>query len=706
MLARDSHAAIGPVERFFQLSLLGLLASGYLAVAGSGYLDRPTIVLTACGLVLRALVILRLVRWELPGNWISAATLAYMGFYPLDYLYISGEFIPATVHLIFFLAVVRILTARTNRDYFFVKIIAFMELLAATLLSANLNFFVFLTLFIVFGVATFCCSEIRKSAEVSDRLVVSSARRFHLRLTALALSMTAGILVMTAGFFFVLPRTARAAFRNVIAQRYHLPGFSNEMTLGQMGVIQQQSTPVMHVRIESAQGPHKLKWRGASLSHFDGKRWFNSIEPGEGIRVEKGTARLADVRQRRRTGKRLSYEVRINSMDMDALFFAGTPEFLQIALPLIYRMPGDSFRTGLGLSEGTHYMGFSHISAESAKVDDPDPLDSNSRGRYLALPRLDERIHTLAFQLTSGAATDAARAQLIERHLRTAYSYTTELLQSPVADPLAHFLFERRKGHCEYFASAMAVMLREIGIPARVATGFQSGVFNPMTGWHLIRASDAHSWVEAYLPERGWTTFDPTPPDLNPPTSVLWSQLALYVDAADMFWRQWILQYDLDRQLRLASSMGTSSSKLASTKWMDAFAGNVGEALTAGAKALRPYAGVAIACLVMGGAALLAAAMLLAVFRAKRQQWRLARGQVAAGDAALLYHRMLRILRRRGYEKPAWLTATEFARVLPASPMAVLVEEATAAYQELRFGGKPDAAAKLLQLLEELEVTR
>ena len=80
------------------------------------------------------------------------------------------------------------------------------------------------------------------------------------------------------------------------------------------------------------------------------------------------------------------------------------------------------------------------------------------------------------------------RKSAIETGLRTRYGYTLQLLDQPVADPLAYFLFVRRKGHCEYFASSMAVMLRTIGIPSRVATGFLSGVYNPMTGWQVIRA--------------------------------------------------------------------------------------------------------------------------------------------------------------------------------------------------------------------------
>ena len=107
----------------------------------------------------------------------------------------------------------------------------------------------------------------------------------------------------------------------------------------------------------------------------------------------------------------------------------------------------------------------------------------------------------------------------------------------------------------------MAVMLRSIGIPSRLVTGFQSGTFNPITELYVVRASDAHSWVEAWLPDRGWTTFDPTPIDPSTLMPSLWSQFALYADAADTFWQEWVLSYDLGRQLVLADKMEQSSRK-------------------------------------------------------------------------------------------------------------------------------------------------
>ena len=137
----DASEAVSPVERFFEFSLLGLLTSGFLAVVGSGYLDMPTMLVTAVALIVRALLVAGLVRFRLPGGVVTAITLAYVGFYPIDYFFISGpSFVPAAVHLVFFVAVIKILTAHTNRDYFFLKIIAFLELLAACVLSMTYSF--------------------------------------------------------------------------------------------------------------------------------------------------------------------------------------------------------------------------------------------------------------------------------------------------------------------------------------------------------------------------------------------------------------------------------------------------------------------------------------------------------------------------------------------------------------------------------------
>src|ERR1700735_1294537 len=130
-LLQAASPVANQVDQFFELSLLGLLASGFLAVAGSGYLDSPTLFLTSAALIIRALMVAGVVHFDPPPAIVTVVTLAYIGFYPIDYFFISHAFIPAAIHLVFFVAVVKILTGRTNRDYLFLKVIAFLELLAA-----------------------------------------------------------------------------------------------------------------------------------------------------------------------------------------------------------------------------------------------------------------------------------------------------------------------------------------------------------------------------------------------------------------------------------------------------------------------------------------------------------------------------------------------------------------------------------------------
>jgi transglutaminase-like putative cysteine protease len=691
-----------PVDRFFQFSLLGLLLSGFLAVAGSGYLDTPTLFATATALALRALLAAGVVRVELPPAVVTALTLAYIGFYPIDYFFISRNFIPAAVHLVFFVAIVKIATGRSNRDYLFLKLIAFMELLAACVLSTRFNFFVFLLLFLVLGVATFASDEIRHSRERRHSAARISGPRLFVRLSGVVLSVSFGILVITAGLFFFLPRTARAAFQHLVSHRYYLAGFSNHVTLGEIGEIKRENTPVMHVKMEQAEDRGlPLKWRGATLSEFDGRNWFNRPSPGERLPSGAGfQMQLDDSRRQPGRYRYISYQVHLNELGSDALFFAGVPQFLRIESPVM-RHPFENYTVSFSEARNIWYYVYSRLEPSYREYDPDelvDPLREKLRETYLQLPHLDARITELARNIVGAERSPGAEARLVEKYLRTHYSYTLELPQSEPADPLAFFLFHRQKGHCEYFASAMAVMLRGLGIPSRMVTGFQSGVYNPISGWQLIRTSDAHSWVEAWLPKRGWTTFDPTPPDPNPERFSWLTRLSFYSDAAEVFWSDWVVNYNLDRQLQLRSRVGETGRNVG-LKWFD----------FRGWTAL-PYADIAkqIAYLLLGALVLALAAHVFGRdgwrwWQTRRRVLKVQRGEAQASDATMLYQRMLAVLTRRGIEKPTWLTPFEFAHVLQEPQLAQLVGDLTQAYNEVRFGGNGDAAGRMLQLLEQLE---
>lgn len=689
------------VERFSQFSLLGMLASGFLAVLGSGYLDWPTGILALAALCLRALTIAGVVSLDIPGRLIAAVTLLYIGFFPIDYFYLSQEFFPAGIHLIFFLGSVKILTAKTPRDFTYVKVIAVMALLAAAVLSVSLAFFAFLAVFLLFTVAALSSGEVVRSTreivsegESRRALSRSGLRSFPRRLGILSLALFGGILLMTAGLFFVLPRTARAAFQRFAPERYHLPGFSNEVTLGEIGEIKQNTTPVMHI-FSRGEGFLAVRWRGSALTQFDGKRWFNPFAPEERLRPENRRVVLGEQRTYP-PGRIIDYEVRLSDIASDVVFVAGTPQSMIIDVPVLWRSSSTgSLRVLRTNGANLRYAVASVLEEEASPNAQLSPAD---RARDLELPPLDERIPRLALDMTAGLATPEERARTIERRLRRDYGYTLELLPARVTDPLATFLFVRKKGHCEYFASAMAVMLRSLGIPSRVVTGFLSGVYNPMTGWQVVRASDAHSWVEAWLPRRGWVTFDPTPADPLPASAGMWNRASLLLDAADLFWQDWVVGYDFERQITLAARMQESGRNL-----RFAWAGDAAARIETGVRSARTYAAQILILFGLGALAILFGPSLLRKLRGHLRVRRAQRGEAQTSDATLLYARMLRTLERRGLQKPPWITPVEFARVLPASELAMLVEDLTVAYNEFRFGGRQDAAPRMVRLLRRIE---
>ena len=691
-------AAPRVVNRFFEFSLLGMLAAGYCAVLGSGFLDWPTAALTFLGLCARALAVAGVVSIEPPPRVAGALAIVYLGFFPVDYYYLSGTFLSATVHMVFFLAVLKLLTARTPRDFGYLKAIAGLELIAAAILSEGLSFLAYLAIFVLFAIATFASGEVRRAA--GGKVVVSRGglKAFPRRLGVVSACLFGGILFMTVCLFFVLPRTARAAFERFAPARYRLTGFSNTVTLGEIGRIKQSTAPVMHVRSYQGEGFLPVKWRGAALAEFDGKRWFNPPGQEQVVQVDEGQVVVRSATEGASRGPNLIYQVHLEPLIADTLFFAGTVETIKIDVRYLRYSRGGSFHVAPRYgNRGLNYSAYGFLPNEWALGRYTAQLPLGALRELLSLPPLDPRIPELARQLTAGAQTPAQKARALEGHLRQDYGYTLDLLAKPVADPLAYFLFERKKGHCEYFASSMAVMLRTLGIPSRVVTGFQSGVYNSMTGWQVIRASDAHSWVEAWIEGRGWTTFDPTPFDPSGGGSNLLSRLSLLSDTASQFWNDWVMSYDQGHQVALASRMHLAAQRLRFPDFDEVAAGFK----SAVEDSLRylPVLGTTVATVVLW---LLFGPAAWKRWKQRVHARKLQRGVSDPSDATILYQQMLELLAKRGIQKPAWFTPVEFARVVKAPQMASLVEEATAAYNELRYGGRRDAAPRIMRALEQI----
>ena len=274
----------------------------------------------------------------------------------------------------------------------------------------------------------------------------------------------------------------------------------------------------------------------------------------------------------------------------------------------------------------------------------------------------------------------------------------------PGDDPLAHFLFVTRAGHCEYFATAMAILLRTLGIPSREVNGFLPGEYNNLAGDYIVRASDAHSWVEVYFPNNGWVTFDPTPP--APADSGLLTRLGEYVDWLQLSWTEWVINYDFAHQVQLAQNAQRNSRN-----WRESARGWFDRLQQKNRQRLRLWQDRhATSGLLLPGAILLFLAALrynlLGKFIARmRLQWQLrSRGATNANPllASRLYAELLRLLERRGFARRPSQTAAEFASSIETPPLAPAVQEFTQIYTHARFGAAPCDTSRLRDLLQQI----
>ena len=323
---------------------------------------------------------------------------------------------------------------------------------------------------------------------------------------------------------------------------------------------------------------------------------------------------------------------------------------------------------------------------------------------YLHLPELDRRIPQLAEQITASANSNYDKARAVETYLRTHFGYTLQLSRTVPHDPLANFLFERKQGHCEYFASSMAVMLRSLGIPSRVVNGFRTGEFNDLTSQYVVRASNAHSWVEAYFPNYGWVAFDPTP-GASFPARTGWSRVSLYLDAMASFWREWIVNYDVGHQQSLAVSAGNRSRQVFAAlrrgwhchyKDLLAAARHTGGAITG--SPLR-----------WSFEAVLTAGVLLLVVNARRLLQALGKMRLASRPersprlaATIWYERMTKRVARRGWRKSPTQTPDEFVSGIDDAGVRARVAEFTRHYQSARFDDSVEDVRRLPELYEDL----
>ena len=720
----------GSAERFFQWSLYLLVVTGFVALMGTNKLDLPSLAFVAPALLFRGYLLLMRKSFVISERWTSYLTITYFAFYAADYFYFSQSFISATVHMVLFIMVIKIFSVRRDRDLVYLAVISFLMLLAAAVLTVDTLFLMTFSLFILVAIATFISMEMRRSEREMMAVGVAEHQEtgFQRSLAGVASVLGALTLLGTALIFFILPRMNNIGYlRNFGTQGSIQTGFSQEVQLGGIGQIQQSNAVVMHVQVLYGKMPADVKWRGISLANFDGQRWWNPPEehryrglnnvpldllPLDESSFYSGAAPLPRL-------PTFSYRVVMEPLGLDLFFLAPVPMRLNGDYRIIEIAPDGSVfnahavQTPLGMQETGNTQAIGVYTAE-ADTRDPEPfvrdsVSSNYPPRvsslYLQLPRVDPRVVNLARQITASAGSNYARARALESYLKTHFGYTLELPRVRAPDPLAYFLFERKKGHCEYFASSMAVMLRTLGIPARVVNGFHGGEYNDLTGSWIIREKDAHSWVEAYFPEFGWVSFDPTPAAGTPPEMNTWSRLSLYMDAASQMWREWIINYDFSHQMKLSSEISntTGNAQFTVRAWMAQRYNAAVRMVLNWQRRLSEMSPREMAswCVVLG--------LLLALPFAPRA-WRTFDRARAARDpqraprtaASFWYMRMLKRMAREGFRKEAAQTPAEFAESIDDPHVRRDVVIFTEHYERARFADSVEDAERLPGLYDEI----
>src|SRR5215470_1641849 len=487
-------------------------------------------------------------------------------------------------------------------------------------------------------------------------------------------------------------------------------GFSDHVQLGRIGQIQQSNSVVMHVQIDGdTHGVYDLKWRGVSLYLFDGKSWSNPSEQFPLFRQHDGRFAVKQKFDEPHVpaGQPIHYRVLPEPIGTNIFFLADRARLLGG----VYRMVSTDGAGSVYDVDAAHPISLYEADSDLPAIR-PEKLRRASSTyppeillKYLqAPPHLDARIEQMARRVTGSADNNYDRALLLERYLMTNYGYTLQLPRIAAQDPLADFLFVRKRGHCEYFASSMAIMLRTLGVPSRVVNGFRTTEFNDLTSNYVIRASSAHSWVDAYFPGSGWVSFDPTP-GIARTSATGWSRMLLYLDAMASFWREWVVNYDVNHQRALGEGAMRGSRLLLERAqlWVQIhYAALLRKARRAQQKVTESPRGWTFLGIVVALLLLIVTNHRLLLRWIREQRLRRHPKEAPQRAAALWYTKMTRLLARKGWKKTPAQTPQEFLTKIQDAALRERLEEFTRAYEAARFGESPEEAERLPELYEQI----
>ncbi len=681
------------------------MISAFAALALTGRLDAPAIVIFTTGLSVSVYRTLKGLPEPLSPRGAFILSCLYIVFFVVDMMVLSASFIPASIHLVLFLQVAKLYEKKTDRDYLYLIVLSFLQILAASALTIDISFVVMLFLFLVALISTLMSFDMYRSERKC------APERIAGPLGGMSLWAAVWMVVTGVVLFLVIPRVGTGYFTRAATQSLLISGFADSVQLGEIGQVKLSSAVVMHARRRSGTPFAVLKWRGVALDRFDGHNWTRTDRKRRVVRSSlEGDFWLNPVEHR---GDVVHYELLLEPLATNTLFGPYQVRSVSGRLQAVEYDSDDSIYLRVPSARRTQYEVLSEIPKSSAEKKGSDgateePIPPSISPRYLQLPRdLDPRITDLARTITSKGSSTFDKASLVEAYLKRNYKYTLDLSWAPGPQPVTTFLFDAKTGHCEYFASAMAILLRAAGIPTRLVNGFLMGEYNPVGGDYIIRESDAHSWVEVYVPGRGWTEFDPTPPDPNHREMSLALQLSHYIDAVELFWNSYIIVYDTGSQLQLFRSAqeriqsAQAAMRMQSEKWMlqgQRFSERAADQLRDLVE--RKSFWVVLTFVAVVG--------LLVKYRqtlkTQFEIWRLRRGRTVVHQDVVeeLFYRATRLAERRNPRRTPAQTWREWIFGLEDAARRSILAKALAVFEKSKYGRLPASTADFAVLEETI----
>jgi transglutaminase-like putative cysteine protease len=679
------------------LSAVALAAVASLSLAATGAIAIPALLLQTGALAASLRFRTRPQRWQRSQFALNAMLLGIV--VSCGVFWLRGGFaIVAFAHFALLAQGLQLLDARPRRSDFLLVALGLFQMILAANLTDSLLFPLLLAAFVVAMVWTLVVHTLWvESLAAGESWVAERAVSPSLWRTTLAATLLSLVLAMV--IFLVLPRVRSGALAKPGLLATPQAGFSDRVTLGDLGRIRQDATVVLRVETLSGTAPPREAsyWRGLAFDHFDGRHW--TVTP----RHREFLSRAADLGvDLPDTGAAPDLVQRVLREPMTAgvLFAAGVATHVEGSFGRVERDGNGGLYAPESEQDRVQYS----IHVASRRRDD-DTLHADRAlaphldgERYLALPELSDAVRALAAEIVAEATSDAERAAALERHLLRTGRYDDRPppeVPGARASPIEAFLLERTSGHCEYFASGMVVLARAVGLPARLVNGFAGGRENLLGGFVELARSDAHAWVEVHYETAGWVRYDPTPVDarLRADAFGLLASLQGLGSALEHWWFQHVVEFDRSRQMG-----ALRSGWLQWRRWREE------RSATPAAAESRPprrerFDGKAL--LPVAGGLAAAAALAWGWSRRRGRRWRGVR--LPNGYAAAL--RLLE--RHRGLVRPAAVPARDFARTVsrtlpPAASSAFWT--LTECYLAERFGRRqpPSVRAELRTLRDTL----